>query len=90
MALENLLSNLFQGPSPELVYEPYKQKSLIDFKLVLLLMGFFMSQGMKVKLMVCKDSKQNEQEMLGNKNFYKQCKNQQLFNKKNFFSFWIF
>jgi hypothetical protein len=34
-------------------------------------MGFFTSQGMKVKLMVCKDSKQNEQEMLGNKNFYK-------------------
>ena len=30
-------------------------------------MGFFTSQGMEVKLMVCKDSKQNEQEMLGNK-----------------------
>ena len=50
-------------------------------------MGFFTSQGMKVKLMVCKDSKQNEQEMLGNKNFYKKCKNQQLFNKKDFFFF---
>ena len=25
--------------------------------------------------------------MLGNKNFYKQCKNQQLFNKKDFFFF---
>jgi hypothetical protein len=25
--------------------------------------------------------------MLGNKNFYKKCKNQQLFNKKDFFSF---
>ena len=34
-------------------------------------MGFFTSQGMKVKLMVCKDSNKNEQEMLGNKNFYK-------------------
>ena len=45
-------------------------------------MGFFMSQGMKVKLMVCKDSKQNEQEILGNKNFYKQCKNQQLFQQE--------
>jgi hypothetical protein len=31
VALENLLSNLFQGPSPELVYAPYKQKSLLDF-----------------------------------------------------------
>jgi hypothetical protein len=37
--------------------------------------------------MVYKESKQNEQEMLGNKNFYKQCKNQQLFNKKYFFFF---
>jgi hypothetical protein len=53
-------------------------------------MGFFTSQGMMVKLMVCKESKQNEQEMLGNKNFYKQCKNQQLFNKKDFFFFWNF
>jgi hypothetical protein len=33
--------------------------------------GIFKSQGVKVKPMVCKDSKQNEQEMLGNKNFYK-------------------
>jgi hypothetical protein len=40
-------------------------------------MGFFMSQGMKVKLMVCKDSTQNEQEMLGNKNFYKKNVNSQ-------------
>jgi hypothetical protein len=32
-------------------------------------MGFFTSQGMEVQLMVCKDSKQNEQEMLGNKLF---------------------
>jgi hypothetical protein len=90
VALENLLSNLFQGPSPELVSEPYKQKSLIDFKLAFLLMGFFTSQGMKVKLMVWKDSKQNEQEMLGNKNFYNQCKNQPLFNKKDFFFFSTF
>jgi hypothetical protein len=69
---------------------PTNKKSLIDFNLALLLMGFFMSQGMKVKLMVCKNSKKNEQEMLGNKNFYKQCKNQQLFTKKNFFSFQLF
>jgi hypothetical protein len=31
VALENLLSNIFQGPISELVYAPYKQKSLIDF-----------------------------------------------------------
>jgi hypothetical protein len=31
VALENLLSNLFQGPIPELVDAPYKQKSLLDF-----------------------------------------------------------
>jgi hypothetical protein len=46
-----------------------------------------MSQGMKVKLMVCKDSKKNEEEILGNKKNYKKCKNQQLFTKKDFFSF---
>jgi hypothetical protein len=33
MALKSFLSNLIQGPSPELVREPYKQKSLVDFKI---------------------------------------------------------
>ena len=32
MALKSFLSNLIQGPSPELVCEPYKHKSLVDFK----------------------------------------------------------
>jgi hypothetical protein len=50
--------------------------------------GLIKSQGARVKLMVCKtDSKQNAQKMLGNKNFFKQCKNQQLFKKILFFSF---
>jgi hypothetical protein len=50
--------------------------------------GLIKSQGARVKLMVCKtDSKKNAQKMLGNKNFFKQCKNQQLFKKILFFSF---
>jgi hypothetical protein len=32
MALKSFLSNLIQGPSPELVGEPYKHKSLEDFR----------------------------------------------------------
>jgi hypothetical protein len=32
MALRSFLSNLIQGPSPELVCEPYKHKSIVDFK----------------------------------------------------------
>ena len=33
MALKSFLSNLIQGPNPELVGEPYKHKSLVDFKI---------------------------------------------------------
>jgi hypothetical protein len=32
MALKSFLSNLIQGPSPELVCETYKHKSLVDLK----------------------------------------------------------
>ena len=32
MALKSFLSSLIQGPSPELVSEPYEHKSLLDFK----------------------------------------------------------
>jgi hypothetical protein len=32
MALKSFLSNLIQGPSPELIGKPYKHKSLVDFK----------------------------------------------------------
>jgi hypothetical protein len=31
MALKSFLSNLIHGPNPELVGEPYKHKSLVDF-----------------------------------------------------------
>jgi hypothetical protein len=53
-------------------------------------MGFFKSQGMRVKLMVCKDSKQNEQEMLGNKKIYKNAKTNKFSTRKTSFSFGIF
>ena len=33
MALKSFLSNLIQGPNPELVCETYKHKSLVDFKI---------------------------------------------------------
>jgi hypothetical protein len=33
MASKIFLSNLIQGPSPELVCEPYKHKILVDFKI---------------------------------------------------------
>jgi hypothetical protein len=47
--------------------------------------GLLKSQGTKVKLMVCKkNSKQNAQEMRGNKTFTKM-QNQQLFNKRLLF-----
>jgi hypothetical protein len=50
-------------------------------------MGFFKSQGAKVKLMVCKktQSKMNNK-CLETKTFSKM-QNQQLFNKKDFFFF---
>jgi short-subunit dehydrogenase len=85
VALENLLSNLFQGPIPELVYAPYKQKVyLILFSAAF--NGLLKSQGMKVKLMVCKKTQSKM-----NKNAWKQTfmkmQNQQLFSKKDFFSF---
>jgi hypothetical protein len=33
MALKSFLSNLIQGPDPELICEPYKHKSLVDFQI---------------------------------------------------------
>ena len=52
-------------------------------------MGFFTSQGMKVKLMVCKDSKQKTNEKMLETKTFTECKNQQLFTKKDFFFFSI-
>ena len=33
MALKSFISNVIQRPSPELVCDPYKHKSLVDFKI---------------------------------------------------------
>ena len=47
MASKSILSNLIQGPSPELelVYEPYKHKSLVDFKFSVNFMDFSYIKG---------------------------------------------
>jgi hypothetical protein len=52
-------------------------------------MGFFTSQDMKVQLMVYKDSKKNEREMLGNKTFTKIAK-PTTFQQENLLFFWNF
>jgi hypothetical protein len=45
---------------------------------------------MKVKLMVCKNSNQNEQEMLGNKNFYQKMQKPATFRQERLLFFWNF
>jgi hypothetical protein len=45
MALKSFLSNLIQGPSPELVCEPYKHKSLVDFKISVAFMDLSYIKG---------------------------------------------
>jgi hypothetical protein len=45
MALKSFLSNLIQGPSPELVCEPYKHKSLVDFKISITFMALSYING---------------------------------------------
>ena len=45
MALKSFLSNLIQGPSPELVCEPYKHKSLVDFKIGVAFMALYYVKG---------------------------------------------
>jgi hypothetical protein len=45
MALKSFLSNLIQGPSPELVGEPYKHKSLEDFKFSINFMALYYVKG---------------------------------------------
>ena len=41
MALKSFLSNLIQGPNPELVGEPYKHKSLVYFKFSIIFMALY-------------------------------------------------
>ena len=45
MALKRFLSNLIQGPNPKLVCEPYKHKSLVDFKISIYFMGLYYVKG---------------------------------------------
>jgi hypothetical protein len=47
MALESFLSNLIQGPNPELVGEPYKHKSIVDFKFSVNFMALSYIKGYK-------------------------------------------
>jgi hypothetical protein len=50
-----------------------------------------MSRVMKVKLMMCKDSKKKQMnEKCWKQKTFTKCKNQQLFTKKDFFFFSIF
>jgi hypothetical protein len=49
MALKSFLSNLIQGPNPELVGEPYKHKSLVDFKFSFIFMGLYYVKGYEGK-----------------------------------------
>jgi hypothetical protein len=45
MALKSFLSNLIQGPSLELVSEPYKHKGLVDFKFSITFMDLSYVKG---------------------------------------------
>ena len=45
MALKSFLFNLIQGPSPELVCEPYKHKILVDFKISVAFMDLSYVKG---------------------------------------------
>jgi hypothetical protein len=45
MALKRFLSNQIQGPNPELVGEPYKHKSLVDFKFSVNFMDLYYVKG---------------------------------------------
>ena len=45
MALKSFLSNLIQSPNPGLVCEPYKHKSLVDFKFSVTFMALSYVKG---------------------------------------------
>jgi hypothetical protein len=45
MALKSFLSNQIQVPSPELVCEPYKHQSLVNFKFSVTLMDLSYVKG---------------------------------------------
>jgi hypothetical protein len=45
MALKSFLSNIIQRPSPELVCEPYKHKSLVNFRFSVTFMALSYVKG---------------------------------------------
>jgi hypothetical protein len=45
MALKSFLSHLIQGPNTKLVGEPYKHKSLVDFKISVIFMALSYVKG---------------------------------------------
>jgi hypothetical protein len=53
-------------------------------------MGFFTSWGMKVKLMMCKDSKKKQMKKAGNKRLLLNAKINNFSQRKTSFSFQIF
>jgi hypothetical protein len=87
MALKSFLSNLIQGPSPELVCEPYKQKSLVDFKFSVNFMDFSYVKGYEDETDdVSKDESKKQMKKSGNKTFI-ECQISTTFQKKYFLTF---
>jgi hypothetical protein len=87
MALKSFLSNLIQGPSPELVCEPYKQKGLVDFKFSVNFMALSYVKGYEGETDdVSKDKRKKRMKKVGNKNFT-ECKISTTFQKKYFLTF---
>jgi hypothetical protein len=90
MALKSFLSNLIQGPSPELVCEPYKHKSLVDFKFSVNFMALSYVKGYEGETDdVSKDERKKRMKKAGNKTFT-ECKISTTFQKIFFFFFFFF
>ena len=84
MALKSFLSNLIQGPNPELVCEPYKHKSLVDFKISVAFMDLSYIKEYEGETDDVWKMKEKMNEKYGNKKLLRNAKFQQLFTKKDF------
>jgi hypothetical protein len=69
MALKSFLSSLIQGPDPELVGEPYKHKSLVDFKFSINFMALSYVKGYESETDDVKRRKQKMNKKDENKTF---------------------
>jgi hypothetical protein len=67
MALKSFLSNLIQGPNLELVCEPYKHKSLVDFKISVAFMALSYVKGYEGETVDVYKTKAKMNEKAGNK-----------------------